>query len=152
MALQRFDTVLVPLDGSDSGFRALRHAIALAQATGMTLHVLHVFPVGSAALMDMLHYPHIAKARAEGQLKHAQEEEAARIFPVAREMIPAGVAFEEVSRFGNAATEILDYVRSNPGAMIVMGTRGHSELGDLLVGSVTNKVVHHARCPVTVIH
>lgn len=152
MPLANLEKIIVPLDGSENAIRALRHAVAMAQMTGMELHLFHAFPVGSTALMDLLHYPEIAKAKAEGQLRRAREEEAARIFPVARELIPEGVSFQEVSVSGDPTEEILNYSREHPEAMIVMGTRGTSEYRDLVIGSVTNKVVHHATCPVTVIH
>ncbi|WP_290648178.1 universal stress protein [Aquisalimonas sp.] len=152
MALQQYEKVIVPLDGSENGFRALRHAAALAQVAQLEVHLLHVFPVGSAELMDLLHYPSIAKAKAEGELRHAREEEGSRIFPAAHQLVPAGVSAQEVMLSGDPANGILEYAQSHPEAMIVMGTRGHSEVRELLVGSVTNKVVHHAHCPVTVIH
>ncbi len=152
MAVDTLTKIIVPLDGSDNALRALKHAVALAQVADMELHLLHAYPVGSTVLMDLMHYPEIAKAKAEGQLRRAQEEEATRIYPDARKLIPEGLKVEEVSVNGDAAAEILDYARQHPEAMIVMGTRGTSEYRDLVIGSVTNKVVHRATCPVTVIH
>ncbi|MCC5859314.1 MAG: universal stress protein [Ectothiorhodospiraceae bacterium] len=152
MPVDPYTKIIVPLDGSENALRALQHAVSLARAAGMELHLLHAFPVGSTALMDLLHYPEIAKAKAEGQLRRAREEEAARIFPVARERIPDGVQVEEVSVMGDPAEEILGYAGEHPEAMIVMGTRGASEYMELLVGSVTTQVVHHATCPVTIVH
>lgn len=151
MAVDNLTKIIVPLDGSENALRALKHAISLAQAADMELHLLHAFPVGSTVLMDLLHYPEIAKAKAEGQLRRAREEEAARIFPVARERVPEGLTAEEISVTGDPAEEIIEYARKHPEAMIVMGTRGNSEVVDLLIGSVASKVVHHASCPVTVI-
>lgn len=152
MALKHYDTIIVPLDGAESGFRALRYAVELAQAADLKLHLLHVFPAGSTELMDLLPYPDITKAKAEGEIKHAREEEAVRIFPAARGMVPPDVMTEEVMLSGEAEAEILGYAQSHPEAMIVMGMRGHSEVTDVLLGRVANKVVHHARCPVTVVH
>jgi nucleotide-binding universal stress UspA family protein len=152
MPLKSFDTIIVPLDGSEGGYRALRHAVELAQAADLKLHLLHVFPVGSTELMDLLHYPEIAKAKAEGELRRAREDEAVKIFPSAREMVPPDVTVEEVTLSGDVDVEILNYAQSHPEAMIVMGTKGHSQVTDVLLGSVANKVVHRARCPVTVVH
>ena len=49
------------------------------------------------------------------------------------------------------AEEIVNYADSNEAALIVMGTHGRSALGHFLIGSVAEKVVRHAKCPVLTI-
>jgi nucleotide-binding universal stress UspA family protein len=140
--------ILVPLDFSMPSQAALDLAATLAKATGASIDVLHVWhpptlmPTGLLAIAPGREGPPIALedlARERAQvgledaratLKHQQIESRVHL----------GV--------GEPSHEILSLVESQHFDLIVMGTRGKSGLQHLLLGSVAEKVVRHATCPV----
>jgi nucleotide-binding universal stress UspA family protein len=63
----------------------------------------------------------------------------------------AGVPCETYAAFGAPAEEIVRRAGELPARLVVIGTKGHSTLRHLLVGSVAERVVQHARCPVLVV-
>jgi nucleotide-binding universal stress UspA family protein len=82
------------------------------------------------------------KSLAEGEAM--AREEATRLGP------PRGVKVEAIARWGNPIEEILRVARTMPADLIVMGAKGHSNLGMLLLGSVSHGVVQHATRPVLI--
>ena len=59
------------------------------------------------------------------------------------------VPIEVVARCDRPADVLVE--ESAGASMLVVGSRGHSAMGSLLLGSVSNHVVHHARCPVVIV-
>jgi universal stress protein A len=117
--------VLVATDFSDSAEAALEAAVRCARAFGVGLHVLHVF------------------AREERDVTRLLAEAAAR----AGADIPVTVA----GTGGDPAEEILRYARRHPIDLIVVGTHGRTGVSRLLIGSVAERVVRGAGCPVLVV-
>jgi len=113
--------LVVALDGSDSGFRALQVGADLAQAMGRALEVLYVFP-------------------------HRQAfEEADRIIG------DSGRIAERHLLVGEPAEQIIEFMQQNSGTHLVIGRRGLSRIKSLIMGSVSNKVAAHAPGLVTVV-
>jgi len=63
----------------------------------------------------------------------------------------AGVAVERKVRFGHPAAEILGEIEESSCEMVVMGSHGHGALGEMLLGSVSYRISHHAACPVLIV-
>jgi nucleotide-binding universal stress UspA family protein len=59
---------------------------------------------------------------------------------------------EEKIIIGEAGRAILQHADATKGGMIIMGRRGLSRVEEILMGSTTQRVLHHAKCPVLVIH
>jgi nucleotide-binding universal stress UspA family protein len=139
--------VLIATDGSDSAGNALAFAIDFAKRYDADLHALYVEPERAPprALEQFAkaeHIPNTASAIyhaiSEGVLDHAEDRaKDAGVKTVVRE-----------SAHGDAAKAIVDYATGHSIDVIVMGTRGFSELKGLLVGSVSMKVQAHAPCTV----
>ncbi len=137
--------ILVLVDGSEAALRAVQAARGLARATGRKLRLLHVHP-------DSAHQVPGLEVLGRKELRKLREESARKVFDEARAALGQDAAgVEEVLLWGDPAEEIIDYTRSEPDCHLVMGRRGLGRLGSLLLGSVSDKVVRHARGLVTVV-
>jgi nucleotide-binding universal stress UspA family protein len=134
--------ILCPTDFSDAAAPAERQAVVLARPLGAELVLLHVASE-SPLWRETLGTPQV-RAVFEAQRKWAADALAERAVALAgqgvsaRCLVKVGVPWEEIVRV--AADEGAD--------MIVMGTQGRTGLDRLLLGSVTERVVRRAPCPV----
>lgn len=136
--------ILCPIDFSDYSRRALDHAIAIARWYGSTVTALHVFP-----LAPVMAYPPGAPGYEPFVLTSVDRSrllEDMKSF-IAAESAP-GVSLDAVIRQGSPATEILDHAGALPADLLVIGTHGRSGFERLLLGSVTERVLRKATCPV----
>lgn len=142
--------ILAAVDGSEPGFKALRHAIDLAHLFGGELFVLYVVPdhAPSEALLQFARCEHLADtpwaiydAIGDGIVGAAESD-------------ARGAGVERVTGIkatGDPARAILDHANRLGVDMIVLGSRGLGELRGLLLGSVSLKVSSHARCTCVVV-
>lgn len=137
-------TILVPVDFSERSRAALDYAITLAQDLGGSLNVLHVLdPLLAAGRLDS------ARLR---QLKTSSRAEAAKqLRALSRELVLAGVRTELFLRNGPATEIIVAFAVAKQADLIIMGSQGRTGLRRLLIGSVAERVVRHASCPVLVV-
>jgi nucleotide-binding universal stress UspA family protein len=136
--------ILCPVDFSPFSRRALDHAIALARWYHATVHVLHVspldVPVGVVtpwASPPDVHTSGIDPESLRTMLRSFAQAEGA-----------AGVAVESEVVEGPVADEIVAQTRLRGADLVVMGTHGRSGVKRLVLGSVTEKVLRAAACPV----
>lgn len=138
--------IVVGVDGSDSSLAALHWAVGEAEAHGATLHVL-------MAYQDPMVYnaPNIMALGmsfdVDAELGKATEAEVTRLAQEATAGRDVRVNARAVR--GHPARALLD--ESEGAAMVVIGTRGHGGFVGALLGSVSQHVVAHSRCPVVVI-
>lgn len=123
-----FDRILVPTDGSGPANAALEYAGEIAAAEDVTVHVLHVID------------PDADPAEVETPLESSREWAGDAGAPVIDEI-----------HTGEPQDAILEYAATRDVDAIVMGTRGRSGVGRLLLGSVTEAVVRDAEVPVLVV-
>ena len=131
-----FDRFLVPTDFSAPSEAALGYARTLAGTFGGALHVLHV--LDSEFLRVALGDPHDQETAALRQLHDRLTDDDRRRFR----------AFAIVERSDEPADAIASYARTHDIDVIVMGTHGRTGMKHLLAGSVAEKVVRTAPCPV----
>lgn len=137
--------ILLATDGSAEAQLAARTAADLAQRTDSELHVITVeagLPISAttspARLEDVLReHRRQAEEVLEQQVKSIEES--------------GGAVNETHLREGRAAEEIVELAEELGAGLIVMGSRGHGRLRRALLGSVTDAVVRHAHCPVTIV-
>ncbi len=137
--------VLCPIDFSETSRRALAWAYDYATRAPCEIHLLHVV---EDHLRDLL--PEDGRERFENELFLAvktAEAELERMVPDKNERDIIGPIHHHVAR-GRPASEILGVANKIGAELIVMGTHGRSGLSHFLIGSVAEKVVRHARCPV----
>jgi nucleotide-binding universal stress UspA family protein len=138
--------ILCPTDFSLYSARALRHAGALARRFESRLSVLHVSPLWVPNAGSPLH---ASPPRTPVALEAFAED----VYRFARPCVPDGVAVETMVREGDPWREILEAATDLPADLVVMGTHGRGGFEELLLGSVADKVLRRARCPVlTVCH
>ena len=140
----KMERILCPIDFSDHSRRAIDHAFAVARCYGAAVTALHVFspaPVPSFA-PDTVVFEPIVLTDVDRQAVLADT----RAF-VDAEKAP-GVPVEAVVREGLAATEILGQANAMNADLLVIGTHGRTGVERLFLGSVTEKVLRKARCPV----
>jgi nucleotide-binding universal stress UspA family protein len=136
--------ILCPIDFSDYSRRAVDHAFAIARCYGATVTALHVFspaPVAAFGADGVVFEPIVLTP-----LDREQVLADTRTF-VDAEKAP-GVPIEAVVREGQAAGEIVDQAVTMDADLIVIGTHGRTGFERFLLGSVTEKVLRKARCPV----
>jgi nucleotide-binding universal stress UspA family protein len=135
-----FNTILLALDGSEASERAIPLAEELAKQGGGRVVVGHV--------------RELTVGRGGGQPVNANEDELEqRVRAVATRLAEDGIetSFEmATSAMGGPAHALADIAVRENADVIVTGTRGHSPVAGLLLGSVTQRLLHVAPCPVLV--
>lgn len=131
--------VIVGVDGSPEGGRALAHAIEEARFRHAKLSIIYAFPALVSLFGTTAHeyYP---------QLQQEAERELAQILAEAPPMDDLEVTSSAVG--GNPAETLVEASRA--ASMLVVGSRGRGGFAGLVLGSVANQCVEHAHCPVLV--
>lgn len=137
------DAVVIGVDGSDASNKALDWAAEEAKVRGNSLRIVHAWHVPFAAA-----YPYggssfdlaLLEDAAGGTLKAAVERVGATALthPV-----------QSVLEVGGAASVLLEQAKTAD--LVVLGSRGRGGFADLVLGSVSHSVAHHAQCPVVVV-
>lgn len=141
----KLDRILVPTDFSDFSRPAMQHGCAIAARFGAELHLLHVVPDPAMLVPEAAAFSvETMQAQSESLVQSALEtlqklppDNWENEKPVVREV-----------RVGAAFMEIIDYARDNEIDLIVIGTHGRSGLMHVLMGSVAERIVRKAPCPV----
>jgi universal stress protein A len=140
-----FARILVPTDFSPPSSAALATAQALAAQFGTSIHMIHILqdPYATAAYASDV-YGYVPPGLKEAWQREAQTHLEAQLTPAER------LQFRATTRvvFGSPARAIVDYARENAINLIVMGTHGRGAVAHLLLGSVAERVVRTADCPV----
>ena len=148
-ASAEFDTVFVPLDGSALAEKILTHVIALAGAMKLEVHLLRVYtlPLNTYMVGDVVVAEDPAAIR-----QSLKDEASAYLDGKVDELRAAGVERVIATALeGEPANEIIEIARQTPKNLIAMSTHGRSGVGRWLLGSVAEKVVHHANDPVLLV-
>ncbi len=138
--------LLVPVDGSDSALRALRYVIGLAKENGpITIHVVTVHE--EPEVFGEIAVYVTPEKMAALQMQSSQ----ARLVPVEKMLKEAAVPYTAEILTGSTAEMIARRADQMGCDGIVMGTRGMTAIGGLVMGSIATKVVHAAKVPVTLV-
>jgi nucleotide-binding universal stress UspA family protein len=129
--------VLLPTDGSEDSRLAARAAADLSEKAGAELHLVHAWQSVPHPVIDSDYY----EAGAKRLLKEETEFVSGS----------GGTVSEAHLVMGAPVDAILDLGEELGADLIVMGSRGHGPLARLILGSVSEGVVHHASCPVLVL-
>jgi nucleotide-binding universal stress UspA family protein len=137
--------ILVPVDFSAHSDRAIEYAVTMGKHFGACVELLHVVedPFESGGWGSEVYLSDL-----DGLRQRALDEATARL-ETCRSSIPAG-SFSLVAtvRMGHVARTIVDYATNVHANLIVMGTHGRTGLAHFIIGSVAERVVRLAPCPV----
>ena len=148
IARPMFRTIVVGTDGSDTARQAVREAVELASTLGASIELVSAYePVAGQRLRD-----EAREAPRDLQwMINAREDVEATLREAGAEVEAAGVAVRTYAREGDAADAILDVAEERGADLIVVGNKGMTGAKRFLLGSVPNKVSHHAPCSVLII-
>ena len=142
-----FSRILVGLDGSEYSLKALEFAIDLAKKYGSHLVLVHVVIRQIYAIN-----PPEAGILAGTAIVRELEAEGKAVLAKGKETVKArGVPVEVRLRQGVPAEELLRAAAEEEADLIVLGSRGLSQVKAFLLGSVSDKVSHHAKCPTLIV-
>lgn len=136
-----FAKILLAVDTSEHSHKAIAATEELAKSLGAEVHVLHVramVPIGRGGLQDVDVVEHERNVPGD----------------VCAELQKHGIAatFSRVSSYhGDTGHVIAEAAKERGMDLIVVGSRGHSKVPSVLLGSVANKVMHFAECPVLIV-
>ncbi len=143
-----FSSIVVGTDGSSTAQEAVRQAAQLAKRLNAKVYIVSA-------------YEPVAEGRLRGERQEVPEDMQWMVNP--REDVEAalkagakslqgdGVAVETLARQGDPADAILDVAEEKHADLIVVGNKGMTGAKRFLLGSVPNKVSHHAPCSVMII-
>ena len=135
--------VLAPVDGSELSKQALHMAIAIAKDAHAKLTVLEV-------VEEFGPLPGFYGAAPEGvdRVQWLSEQRFEEVHPLLDE---DNVDWDRIVVEGNPADKICEIAENEHYDMIVIGCKGRSAIGRFLMGSISDRVVHHAHCSVCVV-
>lgn len=143
-----FDRIVVGTDGSETAAEAVRTAIELAKMTGARLEIVSAYePVPEARLKE-------EGEGISGDVSHVVNPREDVQFVLDRASAEAKKAKVEVvthPREGDPADAILDVAEENKADVILVGNKGMTGARRFLLGSVPNKISHHAPCDVWIV-
>lgn len=145
-----FDTLLLALDGSEHGDRALDAAVEMSKVGLVDIvHLVHVIPPRAPEMVTVtdayqdVEHAYVATLDYEKSVGYEMLGEAARTLKV--------TGFDRVEEHvlvGDPAKRIIELAKQIDADLIVLGRRGLGGFSGMLLGSVTRKVEHAATCPV----
>lgn len=141
------DTMLVGVDGSDSGRRAVDFAMARAKASAAQVVVAYVIEWS----------PYTFNTPEENEARHKRREEEVEraqtqvLDPLVATLRDSGVAVDSIVRHGHPAEVMCGLANELGATQIFIGRRGTSKVAALLFGSVAGSLVQVAPVPVTVV-
>ena len=139
-----YKRILVPVDGSDFARKAQKHAIYIASISGAEIIALSVSEnhfVNGISLSEEIE-----------QLNHLLEERCEKDLNEFEEIVGGDIKISSIIREGSPAKSILEVANEENIDLIVMGSSGKSGFDRFILGSVSEKVVNAAKCPVLVVH
>jgi len=140
----RLERILLPTDFSDYSKTACNYACAFADQLGSELHLLHVLQ----DLVAMVPEPGLAFPPPGDYMRELQESAENGLAELLNPDWVEGKSIVRATRQGPPFLEIVRYAKESDVDLIVMGTHGRSGLAHVLLGSVAEKVVRKAPCPV----
>lgn len=142
--MAQMKAILVAVDGSEPSDRAVQYAVdLLAAGLGAGLHLINVQPNLGGAISSFV---------SREQIDSYHREEGVKALASAVELAKkAGVTAKTHIGVGRQGEIVADFVDKLGAGMVVIGTRGHTGLAGVLLGSVAQDVIAHVKVPVTLV-
>ena len=144
----KFDNIVLASDGSPCAQRAARVAVELARTLATSLTVLNVYEDLSSVSMPGDEDSPLSTAGMEHYAKQWLDYVAQPVDKFAKE---AGVICSYIQERGHPDGAIVNFTNKHDVDLVVIGSRGLGGYARMVIGSVSNRVVHHANCPVLIV-
>jgi nucleotide-binding universal stress UspA family protein len=142
--MERLPSIVVGVDGSPHGLRALRFALAEAQLRGCSLKAVSVWHIPPAAYDGGWAPPPVEYEAMEEGTKKVLATSLTEV-----DAVGSGIAVTSLVREGQPAEVLVEEAKDAD--LLVVGSRGLGGFRGLLLGSVGQQVAHHAPCPVVIV-
>jgi nucleotide-binding universal stress UspA family protein len=143
-----FKSIVVGTDGSETANEAVRQATELATAVGASVDLVSAYePVSGARLREEAQQV----PKDMEWMVNPREDVDATLKAAGEQVGEAGVEVQTFAREGDPADAILDVAEERKSDLIIVGNKGMTGAKRFLLGSVPNKVSHHAPCSVLII-
>ena len=139
--MEKIKTILVPMDGSKSSFKALTKAIFLAKKCNSSITTLYVLRTAFDN-PNLIYVP-----QTQNELKKVE-----KFLDTAKNQVTKNsIKFKKEIVFGHEAKKVIDFAQKGKFDLIVIGARGRGTIKQMLLGSVSTAIVHSSKIPVLVI-
>lgn len=142
----KLERILLPTDFSPCSLSALQTALGLAAKFSSRIDLVYVLE--DLPIFPALSFEHLPTFSSEEFYTRAEEQSRKTLARLLEEKIPSGVRGTIYVHRGSPALEIVQCAKTHRHDVIVMSTHGHKGFKHAVLGSVTEKVVQHATCPV----
>jgi len=140
-----FKHIMLPVDFSAHSDRAMEYAAWLAHVCHATVHLVHIVANPADAMYEPADAPHWVL------VEHAQQKATTRLEQAVRTAFPTDGPHRTHVAVGDPYEKLMEVAREIPADLIVMSTHGRGGVAHLVMGSVAEKIVRHAQCPVLVV-
>jgi len=140
-----FTNILLASDGSEYALKAAAVAATLANKFTARLTLINVFqPIPAYG-------PFREVVNSDLHAQYIRERQEHALSPAGRVAEEMGVPYQSRREIGHPAAEIVRVAEDESCDLVVLGSRGLSDIKAFLLGSVSDHVAHHARCPVLIV-
>ncbi|PJK16534.1 universal stress protein [Chryseomicrobium excrementi] len=136
-----YSHIVLAADGSDNALRAAKHAVALAKLGDGKIEVVYVADFKKAKY-EVLH------AESNEALEYERRQ---KVRPVEELLIAEAITYEVKILHGEPGPTIVEYVNEQGADLVIIGSRGLNSLQEMVLGSVSHKVVKRVKAPVLVV-
>ncbi|WP_040229042.1 universal stress protein [Bhargavaea cecembensis] len=136
-----YKRILLAVDGSENSLRAARQASWIAKASAGAIELVYVADFSRSKNT-------LAQPEGDNQRDHQLQQ---RLLPAETLLNGDGVQHEVTILRGEPGPSIISYANANAFDLIVIGSRGLNQLQEMMLGSVSHKVMKRAHCPVLVV-
>jgi len=140
-----FSKILYPTDFSDVATKALPYVEHMKSAGAREVVILHVIDSRS---LDLLCYDPGNYRTIENNMKELARENSDFM---KKHIEKSGLSVGVIIKTGNPASQILKVEKEEQASLIVIGSHGKSNIAEMIIGSVSERVVRNATCPVLVV-
>ncbi len=144
MKAKKLNNILVPVDGSKESICACKWACTVAQGTGATITLLHVVDLN----LKMTSFDRVSMS---GYVPESIKKQGEDLLAAYRSHMPQELPIKQVLQAGSPHQTIVAVAEELQPDWIIMGSRGASNLKEIVMGSVSQYVLHHVSCPVMIV-
>lgn len=136
-----YQHIVLATDGSDNALRAARHAVTLAKFGNTKVEILYVADFKKAKY-EVLH------AESNEALDYERRQ---KVRPVEDLLLAENISYDVKILHGEPGPTIVEYVNEQGADLVIIGSRGLNSLQEMVLGSVSHKVVKRVKAPVLVV-